>query len=70
MNEQMSNTDDSSVVYRTSNLYSPGRYIWFFADPPHLMKTIMNCITHSGTNMYLFNKSNKMTAKLLVYRIL
>ena len=27
MHEQISNTDDSSVVHRTINLYSPGRYI-------------------------------------------
>ena len=27
MHEQMSNTDDRSVVHRTINLYSPGRYI-------------------------------------------
>ena len=63
MHEQMSNTDDSSVVYRTINLYSPGRYIWFFGDPSHLMKTTRNCIAHSGMSIYLFNKSNKMTTK-------
>ena len=58
----MSNTDDdSNVVYRTINLYSPGRYIWFFADLPHLMKTRRNCIAHSGMSIYLFNKSDKMT---------
>ena len=63
MHEQMSNTDDSSVVYRTINLYSPGRYIWFFADPSHLMKTTRNCIAHSGMSICLFNKSNKLTTK-------
>ena len=42
MPEQMSNTDDSSVVHRVINLYSPGRYIWRFADPPHFMKTTRN----------------------------
>ena len=63
MHEQMSNTDDSSVVYHTINLYLPGRYIWFFGDPSHLMKTTRNCIAHSGMSIYLFNKSNKMTTK-------
>ena len=64
MHEQISNADgDCSVVYRTINLHSPGRYIWFFADPPHLMKTTRNCIAHSGMSIYLFNKSNKMTTK-------
>ena len=63
MHEQMSNTDNSSVVYHTINLYATGRYIWFFADPPHLMKTARNCIAHSGMSIYLFNKSNKVIAK-------
>ena len=63
MHEQLSNTYDSSVVYRTINLYAPGRYMWFVADPPHLMKTTRNCIAHSGMNIYLFNKSNKMKTK-------
>ena len=70
MHERMSNTDDSSVVYRTINLYAPGRYIWFVANPPHLMKTTTNCIAHSGMNIYLFDKSNKMKTNRLVYRIL
>ena len=31
MNEQMSNTDDTSFVCRTVSLYSPGRdTLWFF----------------------------------------
>ena len=60
MYEEMKNTDDDSLVYHTINLYAPGQYIWFFADPPHLMKTTRNCIAHSGMSMYLFNKSNKM----------
>ena len=60
--EQMSNTDDSSVVYRSINLYTPGRYIWFFADPPHFMKTTRKMYT-SFRYEHLFNKSNKMTTK-------
>lgn len=36
---------EESVVYRTINLYAPDRYIWFFADAPHLIKTVRNCIT-------------------------
>ena len=70
MHEEMNNPDDSSVVYRTINLYSSGWYIWIFADPPHLMKTTRNYIAHSGMSIYLFNKSNKMTTKWLAYGIL
>ena len=33
----MSNTDDSSVVYRTINLYSPGRYIRSIHTYTHYM---------------------------------
>ena len=29
---------DTNVVYKTKNLFSPGRWIWFFADAPHLLK--------------------------------
>ena len=34
-------------VYRTINLYDKERYIYFFADAPHLMKTMRNAIYHS-----------------------
>ena len=63
MHELMSSTDDSSVVYRTIDLYAPGRYIWFSADPSHFMKTTSKCIAHSGMSIYLFNKSTKMKIK-------
>ena len=55
MHEQMSNTGDSSVAYRTVNLYPPGRFntLWFFADPPHSIKTTRNCVAHSGMSLYL-----------------
>ena len=39
---------DKNVVYRTINLYSPDRFIYFFADGPHLIKTARNCLYHSG----------------------
>ena len=37
-----------NVTYRTSSLLESKRYIWFFADGPHLLKTARNCIYHSG----------------------
>ena len=51
MHKQMSRID-SEVVYRTENIFHPGRYIWFFADAPHLMKTARNCIYHSGNGKH------------------
>ena len=38
----------ADIVHRTINMYAPGRYIWFFADAPHLLKTTRNCIYNSG----------------------
>ena len=40
----------SEVVYHTINLYADKElwYIYFYADPPHLLKTTRNCLHHSG----------------------
>ncbi|XP_012566352.2 uncharacterized protein LOC105850424 [Hydra vulgaris] len=39
---------DCNVVHRCINIYAPERYLWFFADAPHLIKTARNCLYHSG----------------------
>ena len=37
------------VTYRTLNLFSnEKRYIYFFSDPLHLLKTVRNCLANSG----------------------
>ena len=42
---------DQSLCYKTLNPYANNeRYIYFIADPPHLMKTVRNCWSHSGVN--------------------
>ena len=38
-----------SGCHRTVNLYAPHRFIYFFADVPHLVKTTRNCLYHSGS---------------------
>ena len=43
---------ESEVVYRTENIFHPGRFILFFADAPHLMKTTRNCVYHSGSGKH------------------
>ena len=46
------------VVYRTVNLYSPDRFICFFSDAPHLVKTARNCLYNSGFGLstrYMWN---------------
>ena len=53
------NTKD--LTYRTINLFEPKRYIWFFADAPHLLKTARNCIYHSGNangTQYMWKEGN------------
>ena len=49
LHRSMSNIADVDVVYCTVKLYHPSRYICFFADAPHLMKTTRNCMYHSGS---------------------
>ena len=45
---QLKQDPDCDMVYRTSNLFFPERFIYFFADVPHLMKTACNGLSHSG----------------------
>ena len=40
---------ECDVVYKTINLFAPSRFIYFFADVPHLMKTARNCLYNSGS---------------------
>eukprot|EP00794_Sanderia_malayensis_P014501 gene14501-16008_t len=48
MHELLDGAGSSDVVHHSVNLYAPDRFIWFFSDPPHLMKTTRNCVYHSG----------------------
>ena len=54
---QTMDSSNTHFVYRTINLYARERYIWFFADAPHLMKTTRNCMYNSanGKSRYLWN---------------
>ena len=44
--------DESAPIYKTMNRYSglPKRPLFFFSDPPHLIKTARNCWSHSDWN--------------------
>lgn len=49
---------DKDVCYRTINFFAPHRYLYFFADAPHLIKTTRNCLLHSGSGKctrYMWN---------------
>lgn len=43
-----SNVSTDGVVYWCKNRYDPTRKIYFFSDPPHLMKTLRNNIERSN----------------------
>ena len=40
------------VIHRTINLFAPSRYIYFFSDAPHLLKTSRNCLFISVTGKH------------------
>ncbi len=44
----MHSTSTNDICYKTVNPYTnEDRYIYFFSDVPHLMKTTRNCWSHS-----------------------
>lgn len=44
-------SDSKAFTYKARNPYSTdNRWVYFIADPPHLMKTVRNCWSHSGVN--------------------
>ena len=48
---RMNKSHDLSIPYKTKNPYAKDeRWIYFIADPPHLIKTVRNCWSHSGVN--------------------
>ena len=48
MHSNLSGNSEPGVTYRALNIYAPSRYIWFFSDYPHLLKTSRNCLFNSG----------------------
>ena len=55
-----SNSDRSrgDVVHKVLNPYFQDRYLYFIADPPHLIKTARNCLYKSGSpsgTRYMWN---------------
>jgi len=56
--------DNVDVTYKTKNLHSTdGRYIYFIADQPHLLKTARNCLANSGSGKntrYLWNNGSNL----------
>ena len=49
MHKFLGGVAEKAVIYRSENLFTKGnRYIRFFADAPHLIKTVLNCLSNSG----------------------
>lgn len=49
MHKALDGDSGKDVCYRTINFYAPQRFIYFFSDAPHLIKTTRNCLYHSGS---------------------
>ena len=51
MLKSLDGNSGEDVVYRAKNIHSKeNRYIYFFSDFPHLIKTARNCPFNSGSN--------------------
>lgn len=58
MHKALDGDSDKDVCYRTINMFAPDRYIYFFSDAPHLIKTARNCLSNSGSGSctrYMWN---------------
>ena len=51
MHDMLDGKGGADVVHCTINLFALDRYIWFFSDAPHLLKTTRNCVYHSGKKL-------------------
>lgn len=63
MHKPLDNNAEDDICYRTINLYAPHRYIYFFSDVPHLVKTTRNCLYSSGhgsCTRYMWNDGNHL----------
>ena len=49
LHKELDGGADGDLCYRTVNLYAPHRFIYFFSDAPHLVKTTRNCLKSSGS---------------------
>ena len=46
--------DSQALIHKALNPYAPEqRYIYFFSDPPHLIKTVRNCWASSKRTMWV-----------------
>ena len=56
VNRKMVKLHDSGtkVLYKALNIYAKEeRYIYFFSDPPHLIKTVRNCWNSNARKLWV-----------------
>ena len=46
--KKMSGESELKCCFKTINMFAKHRFIYFFSDTPHLIKTARNCLLHSG----------------------
>ena len=58
LRSELDGKGNRDICYRTQDLFAPSRFIFFFADAQHLIKTARNCLYHSGSGRctrYMWN---------------
>ena len=59
MHKYLCGDSEADIIYCTKNIHTKEMYfIYFFADAPHLVKTVRNCLYHSGSGRgtrYMWN---------------
>ena len=66
LHSSLANNLKCGIVYKTLNVFAMSRFIYFFADSPHLMKTARNCLYSSwygSCSRYMWNNG-----KYLLFR--
>ena len=54
----------AKLVYKVPNPFADGREVFFFSDPPHLIKTTRNCWSSSSRSLWV---GTDITCNLNVY---
>ena len=62
---KLHNLDGKSIVYKTANPYANDRQLFFFSDPPHLIKTVRNGWANNKRRLWVRSK-NVMRHQLLL----
>lgn len=45
--------NEKGITYKTPNVFTPPEEIFFFSDPPHLLKTARNCLASKKRSLWV-----------------